>query len=163
MARRIMTRAARAGQQEAVEMHESGHTAARLVWPGCSTVGCRVLNRDGPKDTAIAINIAIVIAAAAMAIASVRAIRLAGRLGMQLYAGRASPSKIPGWIESHAPSTACKLTARTDPHDPDPDPGVRSTPGMRGCLPPPPPAPTAGRFWFGKKIASCRFRPGHSS
>lgn len=68
---------------------------------------------------------------------------------MQSHARRASPSKIPGWIESHAPGRVCKFAARTDPQDPDPDPGVRPTPGMPECL-----APCRPRFCFGKQ--SCQ-------
>lgn len=75
-----------------------------------------------PKDTAIAATITIAGMAIAIAITSVRANALGWR--MQTYAGRASPSKIPVWIESHSAGSACKWAARTDPRDPDPDPGV---------------------------------------
>lgn len=87
-------------------------------------------------------------AAVAIDIASVRAMCLAGRLAYQacnrMQAGLHRRRSPDGLSRMHLVGHA-----RTDPQDPVPDPGVRSTPGMPGCL-----APCRPRFCFGKK--SCQ-------
>lgn len=97
----------------------------------------------------------------------VRAMRLADRLGRLTYAGRASPSKIPGWIESHAirQRMQSRLAAPTDPRDPgpdpDPDPGVLTTATTCLCQSTPcGPYCRAFLFWISQELVCCRFRPG---
>lgn len=147
-----MPRAARADQRGPVEIEVDARVGSHSSAPrlaGLMTVGRRGLNRDGAKGTG---HRPITLSSSPPPSPSplqpsrspiVRAMRLAGPgWAMQTYAGRASPSKIPGWIESHAirQRMHAKLAAApTDPRDPDPDPGVLNPLWTL----------TAGRFCFG--------------
>lgn len=160
-----MPRAARAHQRGPVEIEVDARVGSHSSAPrlaGLMTVGRRGLNRDGAKWTG---HRPITLSSSPPPSPSpsplqpsrspiVRAMRLAGPgWAMQTYAGRASPSKIPGWIESHAIRQRMQSWLLHLPI-------LEILILILGFLPPV--DPTAGRFCFGinKNLSVAAFGQG---